>query len=301
MDEPIAAAGQPPAQTKKFAWAAGLLVLGFSLPLLRLMRFAAGDELHSYILLIPVMCIYLAWLEKEKLPRISAPAALPATMFVAAGVAVTGWHWVGPRMAVADNLAQATLAFLLLLTGAGFWILGGALMRALALPFAMLGFMVPLPDSWRAGVETFLQHGSAMVAGWMFELSGMPVLQDSVSFQLPGVSLQVAPECSGIHSTMVLLITSLVAGYFFLRSRWNRAWLCLAVIPLALLRNGFRVFVLGELSTHIGPQILDSPIHHHGGPLFFALSLAPFFLLLYLLRRSERAGETSPTKNLKSV
>jgi len=131
----------------------------------------------------------------------------------------------------------------------------------------------------------------------MFAVSDLPVLQDSVSIRLPGVSLQVAPECSGIHSTMVLLITSLVAGHFFLRSPWKRALLCLAVIPLALVRNGFRVFVLGELCTHIGPQMLDSPIHHHGGPLFFALSLPPFFLLLYLLRRSERAVKASPAKN----
>ncbi len=62
----------------------------------------------------------------------------------------------------------------------------------------------------------------------------------------------------------------------------------LAVIPLAVLRNGFRVFTIGELCVHIGPQMIDSPIHHQGGPLFFILSLVPFLLLLYLLIRSER-------------
>jgi exosortase/archaeosortase family protein len=65
------------------------------------------------------------------------------------------------------------------------------------------------------------------------------------------------------------------------------------VIPLALLRNGFRVFVLGELCTHIGPQMIDTPIHHQGGPLFFALSLIPFFLLLVWLRKSERSDKIS--------
>jgi hypothetical protein len=34
--------------------------------------------------------------------------------------------------------------------------------------------------------------------------------------------------------------------------------------------------------------MIDSPIHHQGGPLFFALSLIPFFLLLLFLRKSER-------------
>jgi len=182
------------------------------------------------------------------------------------------------------------------LTGAGFWILGGALMRALAFPFALLVFMIPFPDFLRDAVETGLQHGSAVVAGCLFSLSDLPVLHDNLVFRLPGISLQVAPECSGIHSTVVLFITSLVAGHIFLRSPCKRTVLCLAVIPLALVRNGFRVFVLGELCAHIGPQMIDSWIHHHGGPLFFALSLAPFFVLLYLLRRSERAGKPGLAK-----
>jgi exosortase/archaeosortase family protein len=60
------------------------------------------------------------------------------------------------------------------------------------------------------------------------------------------------------------------------------------VIPLAFLRNGFRVFVLGELCVHLGPQMIDTPIHHHGGPIFFVLSLIPFSLLLYFLMKSDR-------------
>jgi exosortase C (VPDSG-CTERM-specific) len=296
MDEKTAQTGCHPAQIKKFAWVVAALALGFGLPLLRLMRFAAGDELHSYILLIPAVSAYLAWQEKKNLPGNSVPAKIPAAVFFGAGLAVTTWHWLAPRVAMADNLAQITLAFLLLLAGAGFWILGGALMRALAFPFALLVFMIPFPDFLRDAVEAGLQQGSAVVAGWMFSISDVPVLHDNLVFRLPGINLEVARECSGIHSTVVLFITSLVAGHFFLRSPWKRAALCLAVIPLALVRNGFRVFVLGELCTHIGPQMIDSPIHHHGGPIFFALSLAPFFVLLYLLRRSERAGKPGPAK-----
>ena len=34
--------------------------------------------------------------------------------------------------------------------------------------------------------------------------------------------------------------------------------------------------------------MIDSTIHHRGGPFFFALSLIPQFLLLWWLRRQER-------------
>lgn len=161
-------------------------------------------------------------------------------------------------------------------------------MRPLAFPFGLLIFMVPFPDVLTGLIEGWLQHGSAVAAGWMFSLSGMVVFQQGLFFHLPSVTLQVAPECSGIHSTIVLLIVSLVAAHFFLRTPWKCVLLCVMVIPLALLRNGFRVFVLGELCEHISPAILDSPIHHHGGPLFFALSLIPLSALLYFLVKSER-------------
>jgi exosortase/archaeosortase family protein len=60
------------------------------------------------------------------------------------------------------------------------------------------------------------------------------------------------------------------------------------VLPLALLRNGFRIFVVGELCVNYGPQMIESYVHRHGGPFFFGLSLIPFFLLVIWLSRRER-------------
>jgi hypothetical protein len=47
------------------------------------------------------------------------------------------------------------------------------------------------------------------------------------------------------------------------------------VMPLAIVRKGFRILVIGLLCVHIGPHMKDSFIHHRGGPIFFALSLIP--------------------------
>jgi exosortase C (VPDSG-CTERM-specific) len=139
----------------------------------------------------------------------------------------------------------------------------------------------------REGIESFFQRGSADAADLLFKMSGMPVLRQGTGFHLPGFALEVAPQCSGIHSSLVLFITSWLAGYLFLKSPWRRAALALAVIPLALARNGLRIVTIGQLCVHVSPDMIHSPIHHHGGPLFFALSLIPFFLLLHLFRRSE--------------
>ena len=288
----------PTAQYRKFALAAAVLTLGFGVPLWKLVWFAVTDDLYSYIPLMPLVSGYLVWTQKSRLPIRSTPARKLAALFIFAGFAVTaGYFWLS-RFAtpatVENGLALSTLAWLLFLASAGCWFLGGAVMRSLAFPFLLLVFMLPLPVTLRDAIEAGLQQGSATVADWLFTLSGMPIMRDHMLFRLPGISLRVAPECSGIHSTLVLFITSLLAGKMFLRSPWNRAWLCLAVVPLALVRNGFRVFVLGELCVHVGPEMLDSPVHHHGGPLFFVLSLVPFFLLLYFLRKTELKVAAGP-------
>jgi len=70
--------------------------------------------------------------------------------------------------------------------------------------------------------------------------------------------------------------------------------LIVAVIPLGILRNGFRIMVIGWLCVRFGPGMINTPIHHQGGPLFFALSLIPFGVLLWLLRRREPAARVTP-------
>jgi exosortase C (VPDSG-CTERM-specific) len=274
-----------------------VLLLAFSVPLYELARFAAASDLYSYILLIPFVSGYLVWVQRGKLPPWSVPSRLPAAVFSLGGLAALAGYALAKhvdfRLTDADFLALMMTAFVLFFAGGGCWFLGREIMRTIAFPIGFLGFLVPMPTFLLDGIESFLQQGSALAAAGFFQLVGATFLREGLVFRLPAITLQVAPECSGIHSSLVLFITSSVAGYLFLRSPWKRAVLILAVIPLALLRNGFRVFVIGELCTHVGPEMINSPIHHRGGPLFFALSLIPFFLLLFFLRKSERFDKHS--------
>lgn len=301
MEQQTLAAKAKPAkvssQWKFFLLATAVLVACFSLPLCHLARFAAGDELYSYILLVPFIAWYLIHLKRGALPADSKPWRGIGGVMMVAGAAVLTCRFLaarsGSKLALEDDLALAALALFLFVLGAAFIFLGRESMRAVAFPLGMLVFTVPLPSFMREGIEIFLQYGSAYAADGMFRLSGMPFIRDDLTFRLPGIPLHVAPECSGIHSTLILFITSLLAGYLFLRSPRNRAILTLAVLPLALLRNGFRVFTIGQLCVHYGPQMIDSVIHRKGGPLFFVLSLIPFFALLAFLHRSERRAKES--------
>ena len=268
-----------------------VLAAVFYRPLLGLLEFAPNKELYSHILLIPFISGYLIWVKRRAPVPASRPNRALAVLPLLAGIAVLGLYRVGSgrgwTFETADYLAVMTLAFLCFLMSGAFIFVQRNYLKSIAFPIAFLIFCVPFPTFLQDGIEDFFQHGSAHVAYAMFKVAGMPVLKTGTYFLLPGFPLDVQPECSGIHSSLVLFITSLVAAYLFLETPVRRWLFVLFVIPLALLRNGFRVFSLGEIGVHFFPDVLNSWFHHHGGPIFFLLSLVPLFLLLVYLMKGE--------------
>lgn len=278
-------------QLKTLAVLTAILVFCFAKPLYDLIRFALHSELFSHVLLIPFISGYLVWLKKDSLRHTSPPVRSRALVPSAAGVLVLIGSWFAAHIGFVvrhDYLTWTALSLLLLFAGACFFCLGSDTMRAISFPLRFLLFMVPFPGFLVDAIETFLQHSSAVGADWFFSLTGMSFVRDGLIFQLPGIRLEVAPECSGIHSSLVLFITSVLAGQLFLVSPWKRVLLAFAIVPLGILRNAFRIWVIGELCVHISPNMINSWIHRRGGPVFFVLSLVPLFMLLLYLRRSDQ-------------
>ena len=165
-------------------------------------------------------------------------------------------------------------------------------MRAAAFPFVFLIFMVPMPDKIADALETASKLASTEVANCFFSIAGMPFVREGTRFQLPNILIEVGQQCSGIRSSWVLFITSLLVANLFLKNTGRRIILLCLVIPLGIVRNGFRVFVIGALCVYVGPNMIHSVIHHRGGPLFFVLSLIPFFGVLWWLRRGEERNDS---------
>jgi exosortase C (VPDSG-CTERM-specific) len=266
-----------------------VLLAAFARPLLALVNYAAGSELYSYILLIPFVSAYLLYLRRDQLPKKYVADFSLAIVSLAAGLGVVAFTYSSIGLAPADNghLVLLTLSFLCFLAAGGFFFFGRGWMRSATFPLAYLIFMVPMPDAMADALETASKYASAEVANLFFHLSGTPFLRAGLIFQLPNITIEVAQECSGIRSSWVLLLTSILAANLFLKTRWRRFAFVAFVIPLAILRNGFRILVIGLLCVNVGPQMIHSLIHRRGGPLFFMLSLIPFFLVLWWLSKGD--------------
>jgi exosortase len=171
---------------------------------------------------------------------------------------------------------------------------GSTTVRKALFPLLFLFFIVPVPN---AALERFilvLQAGSAEVAYAFLKIAGIPMTRDGNVFHLITVDIEVAKECSGIRSSLSLVITGLLAGYFFLRTGWAKLVLLAAMLPITILKNGFRIATLSILGVYVDERILASDLHTRGGILFFILALILVWGIIVLLRKMEGSSIIEP-------
>jgi exosortase C (VPDSG-CTERM-specific) len=291
---PPASSHGPLASTarRRFLIFAGAWTLLFFRPWWDLIAATTSDALHSYAAAIPAVCAWLIWQDRHRTTSASPRASwIPALGLGLLALVIAGFGFQAIQSGTVkleeSRLAIWMSAWVLGVWAGAFALLGTAHLRQHAFAAAFLLFTIPFPEPLVALIEIGLQHGSSWMVEQVFQLGQVTYLRDERFFWLPGLRFEIAQECSGIRSTVVLFITSLLGGHLLLRAPWRRAALTLAIIPLGLARNTLRICTITLLSVHLDPKIIHSPLHHRGGPLFFAISLIPLFLMLWWFRRQE--------------
>ena len=252
-----------------------------------LFEFARHDATGSHVVLIPFVTAALILQRRDTLfASVRWTPAGAAVIAAGAGVLIFGsLHGApaSPDGSLTIMVAGAVIAWL----GGVVLFFGPETFRAELFPLLFLGFMIPFPSALVEHATVFLKNGSADVVGGLFTLTGTPYFREGFQFSLPPVVIEIADECSGIRSSIALLLTGLLAGHVFLRSGWKKAVVVLAVFPLALLKNAIRIVGLTLLAIHVNPSFLTGQLHHEGGIVFFLIALAIVTPLFTLLRNSE--------------
>ena len=285
-------------------WCIYLVILcgAFALPLREFVTYARHSDVHSYVLLIPFVTAYLIYIRWKQLSRELSSSWGYALLLAAAGTGALFASLHFTELGQNDYMTLIALSFVCFVIAGTFLFLGSKWARSAMFPLFFLAFMIPLPEAAVDFLENASKEASAEVANWLFLISGTPALRTGTVFQLPGISIRWPKNAVGSGQAWCLVITSLLAANMFLHTTWRRALLVGAVIPLGLLRNGFRILVISLLCVHIGPEMINSLIHRRGGPVFFVASLIPLFVVLWWLRRREVAAQQQRApENSKSI
>jgi exosortase len=258
-------------------------------PLEAFVSYSLSNDNASHLLLIPVMSAWVLFLERHRIFKMlgsdvgMASAALAAGAALALGALSVGSHWTA-----LNQLSVYILALILIWTAGFAFLFGRQALRNARFPLAFLLLAIPIPDFILDRLIYVLQRGSTEVAAVLFDWSGVPVLRDGFVFHLAHVNIEVARECSGIRSSLALLILAILVAHFCLDTFWKQAVLVIAGLFVMILKNGVRIVTLTLLASYVNPDFLYGRLHRQGGVVFFLLGLLLLVPLLLLLERSER-------------
>ncbi|MBD3422790.1 MAG: hypothetical protein GF398_21975 [Chitinivibrionales bacterium] len=269
----------------------------YAVPIVRTFAQSFESMVHSHLVLMPFIAAYFVFIERKKftLEKVR-PAWIVGAALIAGGAALGA---VGMNKAdmLSDNDFLAALIGSLELVFFGIASILFGIRVFTAFPFAvlMLLFAIPIPDMALDGFVHALRVGSNHVVNVIFKLLRVTYHREGFIYHLPQLSFNIAPQCSGIRSSIAVIITSLMAGKLMLKTMRNRILLIAAALPITMFKNAIRISVLTLMGSYIDERILASDLHRRGGLPFFILALLLLGAVLFALMKTE-AGKQRKQK-----
>jgi len=271
-------------------------------PLTATWQHATRSEGHTYILLIVPLSLTLIYLKRKEVTPV--PGTNRWTGAVLLGLALLlsiCIVWNPWRLTASEGLSASMFSLVVWWIGGVIACFGMEIFRSHLFPVCFLFLIVPLPERALHWTTVFLQQQSAWAASVLFQLIAVPVTRDGVVLSIPGLTIQVAEECSSIRSSTVLVVVALILAYLFLKAPWRRIVLVAATIPMSILKNAIRIFIIAELGTRVNPSFLHGSLHRQGGIVFLGPAILVIALLLWLLRRGELQSASAGPKGLSQL
>jgi exosortase len=241
----------PAAVPTRAAAVVGLAVLGavgllFAGRLRELYALWTTDDNYSLGFLVAPVSAWLAWdtIRRRGLP--GADGNLRAGLFwVAVGCVLHLWAdviWWPP----ADFAALTFVLYgVAVLAGGRRWALG------LLFPILFLFFMFPLSPVLLNRAATSLQGLVASTATWLLQ-AFVPAYQVGNKIVLPGQSLEVGEQCSGLRQIVAMAALTLLVAYMGRQRLACRIGIVLAGLPIAVAANLLRVLLMAFLTMQFG-------------------------------------------------
>jgi exosortase len=257
---------------------------------------ARVDDRYTYALLVPGISGLLLIREMSGIRPVSRFRPWLGLPVLAAGLLL---YWSIHETLSLDTFAltRAMLAVALFWTGAFLAVYGPAALRVSAASWCFLFFIVPLPAGDMDTLAGILQKQSANVAEALFRFTGMPAVRQGVLFSLPGVDIEIARECSGIRSSLALVLINSVAARMMLKSYARRGALIVLSVPFVVCKNAIRIVAISWLGVYVNRAFFYGDLHRNGGLVFSLLDTVVLFAALALLRRAERRAGGAPRES----
>lgn len=250
-------------------WVGGVVFLVlFWTPITTLVRDWIHDPEASHGLLLAPLAVWLAW--KAGIGERARPAPVLGLIVLAGAVLLR--YLSG----LAAELFTMRMSLLAALFGAAVFVWGARQLFRWWLPAALLVLSVPIPDVILSSLALPLQFQASEMGAALLEWRDVPVVLAGNVIHIPGQRLFVTEACSGLRSLTALVALGLLMGGLWLKHPVSRMAVLAAAIPVAMLINGWRIFLTGFLVYFVDPSVGEGFMHYSEGWVLFVVA----FLIL---------------------
>jgi exosortase A len=226
-----------------------------------------SSRTFSHCFLVFPLSVYLIWRRRKQLAAID-PSPNLWGLFVLGFLSII---WV------LGNLGEIRLveewAFIGILVGIVWTLLGSAVFQVLDLPLAFLVFAIPF------GLVLIgpLQDVTAWFAVHALTISGIPAVLENHVLSVPTATWTVAEACSGVRYLFSSVMLGVIYAWLAYRSRKPRILFLCASLAVPILANGARAYGI-VLLAYLTNNRLAADVDHivYGWVFFTAVQLGLF-------------------------
>lgn len=250
-------------------WCLLLVIVTFYLPTMAEIGHAWSTHRYAgHGIFVPLLSIVMLWTRRHRLPQPSGPGALVGLVALGAGVVLAGIGHASQRV------EAHVISTILGAAGIALWLRGPAWMRQAAAPFALLLFMLPLPQSVVTSVTLPLQHFAASFAAGSLALLHIPAAQAGVLIHLADLNLRVDESCNGLRFLMILLVVTTAFALIYVPTGPRRLVVIVTAVVTGILANAVRITIIAAAAHLLGPQAASGTFHDYAGRTIWLLTLA---------------------------
>ncbi len=228
------------------------------------------DPNYGHGFFVPVFAIVLLWFRRE---MIQPPPKRGSWLGLAvlAIWALMRWSSIYLNYPAIDRLSLVVCA-----TGFTMLLGGWQALHWAWQSIVFLFFMLPLPAFCDEMLSQPLRSVATQVSVWVIQIF-VPATSSGSEIKLGnlGTSIEVADACSGLRMLMLFFAISVGAAMLLRREPWEKAFIIISAVPIAIIANVIRVTSTGLFYQFEMGQTANDYFHNGAG-----LAMMPIALLL---------------------
>lgn len=260
-------------------WGIAILLLGlvFQESLLEMGGIWMGSEEYSHGFFIPVISVYLIWVQRQNL---TFTRELKSSVLGLSVLLIALLLFLLGGLAAIRTIQH--YAFILALVGLFAAAFGRSGLKVAWVPLVFLVFMVPFPQFIINNLSSKLQLISSWLGVEFIRACDIMVYLEGNVIDLGGYKLQVVEACSGLRYLFPLASLSFLCAYLFKGPVWQKVLIFLSSVPLTIFMNSFRIGVIGLLVNQWGTEMAEGFLHDFEGWAVFLLCMVLLFIEMWV-------------------